>query len=76
MKKSFIAHRREKDGEEQSLWTLLFEVSQIAGQHAEKIDLKEFGEILGLVHDLGKASKEFDHYIRSNLGLIDLDSDE
>lgn len=71
-----IAHLRKKDKEPQYLWDHLYEVSVIAGQLAGKIELKESGEILGLLHDLGKASKEFQNYIRSATGLIDPDADE
>jgi len=76
MKKPFIAHRREKDGESQNLWDHLEETSIFAGQFAEKVGLRELGELIGLFHDLGKASREFDQYIRSAVGLIDPDADE
>ncbi len=76
MKREFIAHRRKKDGESQALWAHLIEVSQIAGQLAQKIGLKEPGNLIGLVHDLGKASEEFDKYIKSGTGLIDPDADD
>ena len=76
VKKQFIAHLRKKDKEPQYLSDHLNEVSQLAGQFADKIGLKESGEILGLLHDLGKASKEFQDYIKSATGLIDPDSDD
>ncbi len=76
MKNRFIAHLRKGDGEPQYLWDHLREVSILAGQFAGKIGLKESGEILGLLHDLGKASKEFQDYIQSATGLIDPDSDD
>ncbi len=75
MKGRFIAHRRAKDGVSQDLWTHLGEASQLAGRFASKIGLQAHGELLGLLHDLGKASKEFDLYIRSAVGLIDPDND-
>ncbi len=50
----YIAHRREKDGEIQSLVDHLEEVSKKAGEFASKIGLKEQGELLGLLHDIGK----------------------
>ncbi|HEX7975599.1 MAG TPA: CRISPR-associated endonuclease Cas3'', partial [Anaerolineales bacterium] len=78
-KNQLIAHLREKDKEHkdpQYLWDHLSEVSKLAGQFADKIGLKEVGEILGMLHDLGKGSKEFQDYIRSATGLIDPDSDD
>ena len=75
MKNQLIAHVRKRDKEPQYLSEHLNEVSRLAGQFASKIGLKESGEILGLLHDLGKASKEFQDYIQSATGLIDPDSD-
>jgi CRISPR-associated endonuclease/helicase Cas3 len=76
MKKEFIAHRREKDGESQSLCSHLSRVAIYTGQFANKIGLKEAGRIIGLLHDLGKASNAFDKYIQSATGRIDPDSDD
>jgi CRISPR-associated endonuclease/helicase Cas3 len=76
MKIQFIAHLRKKDKEPQYLSVHLNEVSQLAGQFASKIGLRQSGELLGLLHDLGKASKEFQDYIKSATGLIDPDSDD
>ena len=72
----YIAHRREKDGEIQSLVDHLEEVSKKTGEFASKIGLKEQGELLGLLHDIGKASQEFEQYIKSSVGLINPDEDE
>ncbi len=71
-----IAHRRQHDGTIQSLQDHLLGTSQIASQFAEDIGLKECGELMGLLHDLGKASLEFQNYIRSGTGMIDEDADE
>ncbi len=76
IKKEFIARRRERDGEIQDLWQHLKETSSLAGRFASKIDLEKHGELIGLLHDLGKASMEFDHYIQSATGLIDPDEDD
>jgi len=76
MKKQFIAHRRKKDGEIQPLWTHLREVSDLGGKFAKKVGLEGSGKLLGLLHDLGKASEEFDKYIKSGTGLIDPDADD
>ncbi len=74
--KEFIAHCRKKDGVKQSLWHHLTEASSLAGRFASKIGLENQGELLGLLHDLGKASQEFDRYIKSATGLIDSDEDD
>jgi CRISPR-associated endonuclease/helicase Cas3 len=72
----FIAHRREKDGEEQYLERHLVEASVLAGKFAKKIGLEKHGELIGLLHDLGKATFEFYQYIGSATGLIDPDEDD
>jgi CRISPR-associated endonuclease/helicase Cas3 len=76
MKKEFIAHRREKDGEPQLLCSHLSKVAIYTGQFAYKIGLKDAGRIIGLLHDIGKASNAFDKYIQSATGRIDPDSDD
>ncbi|MEA4909139.1 MAG: CRISPR-associated endonuclease Cas3'' [Anaerolineaceae bacterium] len=76
MNKPVIAHMREKDRETQSLTNHLCETSDLARQFADKIGLKEIGEITGLLHDLGKACEEFQNYLGSATGLIDPDQDE
>lgn len=72
----FIAHVRQKDGKSQLLTDHLNETSVLSGQFAEKIGLKEAGEIIGLMHDVGKASCEFQNYIRSASGQINPDADD
>jgi CRISPR-associated endonuclease/helicase Cas3 len=71
-----IAHIRQSDNKEQSLWEHLEQTSQIAGQLSEKIGLGELGEILGVLHDFGKANQRFQNYIRSAEGQINPDADE
>lgn len=55
----YIAHQRKSDGAIQSLETHLFEVSYTAKSLAAKIGLQVQGELIGLLHDLGKYSSEF-----------------
>jgi CRISPR-associated endonuclease/helicase Cas3 len=79
MKKKLFAHFREKDKvhkEPQYLWTHLTEASELAKSFASKIGLAKSGEILGLLHDLGKASEEFQNYLLSGEGLLNPDSDD
>lgn len=76
VKKEFIAHIRKQDKTPQSLDEHLAAVSKLAGQFADKIGLKEVGEVLGLLHDFGKASEKFQRYILSGEGFIDPDAEE
>jgi CRISPR-associated endonuclease/helicase Cas3 len=76
MKNQYIAHIRKTDKEPQYLWNHLNTVSMLSGLFTEKVGLKEPGEIIGLLHDLGKASKEFQDYICSATGITDPDKDE
>jgi CRISPR-associated endonuclease/helicase Cas3 len=70
-----VAHYRSVDGEEQGVGTHLFGVSSLACIHGEKIGLKSFGELTGILHDFGKYSDSFRFYIQSAVGLLDADSD-
>ena len=69
-----IAHVRN-DGKVQSLEDHLGSVSDYAEKNCNKIGLKGVGTLLGLLHDLGKATAAFQDYIRGhsdcNRGEID-----
>lgn len=73
---NYLAHQRKQDGAEQSLEDHLLGVAEIAKSFATKIRLSEQGEVIGLLHDLGKYSKEFQTYFRSAVGLINPDEDD
>lgn len=73
---NLIAHRRKRDGEEQDLIDHLEGTAKLASHFAQKIGLSDLGNIIGLVHDFGKASKEFQDYLRSATGLINPDEDD
>ena len=75
MEKQLVAHVRERDKEIQTLEEHLEGVSRLAGQFTEKIGLKEIGQIAGLLHDVGKASQEFQNYIGSATEQIAKDSE-
>lgn len=76
LKNSHIAHRRESDGIEQSVYEHLEEVSLICRCLAEKIEMSDVGELLGLLHDFGKYSHEFQAYIQSATGMLNPDADD
>jgi len=75
-KEKFIAHFSEKDEQTQSLSIHLEEVSKLAGIFASKVGLKEQGELIGFLHDIGKASQEFKQYIESAVGITNPDEDD
>ena len=72
----YVAHRRFSDGRIQSLSEHLEETASYAGKFASKVGLNEQGELIGFLHDFGKASREFEQYIKSAVGLIDPDEDD
>ena len=69
----FIAHIRELDGQWQSLSQHLLCTAELAERFASKIGLGEQGKIVGLLHDIGKASIEFLNYIKSANQMINSD---
>ena len=77
MSSSFIAHKRQatKHYPEayQNLESHLTDVGNLASEFAQKIEAPEAGKVLGLLHDFGKYSKQFQDYIRSATGDLDRD---
>ncbi len=71
-----IAHVRASDRQEQSLREHLEGVSALSGAFASKIGLGHTGELIGLVHDLGKYSRAFQSYLQSAVDLLNPDDDE
>lgn len=70
-----IAHVRA-DGKVQLLRAHLEGVGRLTAAFAAKFRLQTQGELIGLLHDLGKYSDEFQSYIKSATGLINQDEDE
>ena len=72
----FAAHHRASDGDWQSLLEHLLGVAALAKTSATKLGLGPLGELLGLLHDLGKYSHAFQSYLKSAVGAINQDEDE
>jgi CRISPR-associated endonuclease/helicase Cas3 len=72
----FIARFRESDGTPQSLIEHLEGASALASRFAAKVGLSEVGALIGLLHDFGKYSKDFQSYIKSSQGKLEPDDDE
>lgn len=72
----FVAHHRASDQTEQSVREHLEDVSLISRCLAEKIGVPDAGELLGLLHDLGKYSQQFQAYIQSATGMLNPDVDD
>lgn len=59
----------------QSLLDHLTEVGELSEQYATKVNLGLPGKILGLLHDFGKYSENFQTYIRKSAGIADPDNE-
>lgn len=67
---AYIAHKNH------TLEQHLMGVADKAKSFASKLNLDEQGELIGLLHDLGKYSAEFQAYIQSAIGMINEDEDD
>ena len=72
---ALVAHVRESDKTIQTLSDHLLGVARLAEQRADKIGLGRYGRLLGLLHDIGKASAAFQRYICSAAGIDEQDAD-
>ena len=70
MKDKAIAH------ENQTLKDHLEGVAKLSRRNAGKIGCESYGEMLGLLHDVGKYSQAFQDYIKSAVGILNPDYDE
>lgn len=71
-----IAHHRESDDAIQTLEQHLLGVANKSCLNAKKLGLGSHGELIGLLHDLGKYSNAFQSYIKPAVGLLNQDEDE
>jgi len=78
MTRHFYAHNANGNPPDkwQPLEEHLTEVSLICRQLAEKIGVPNAGELLGLLHDFGKYSQQFQNYIQSATGMLNPDLDD
>ncbi len=71
-----IAHWRASDQTPHLIGQHLTDVSKLSASLSRKLNVGCAGELIGLLHDLGKYSKEFQNYIKSALGLVNCDEDD
>lgn len=76
MNNQAIAHWRKKDNTAHLLREHLSDVSILSSSFAAKLHISVAGELIGLLHDLGKYSQEFQNYIQSAVGLKNYDEDD
>jgi len=70
-----VAHYRASDGQWHTLLQHLRGTGILTRRFARKIGLPNLGELMGLLHDLGKYSLEFRAYLMSTVGMRDPDRD-
>ncbi len=63
----FIAHIRASDGGVQPLSSHCRNVAALCSRGAEIVGLAKMAELIGLMHDMGKATDEFEDYLRAAL---------
>jgi len=57
------AHTNADDGRVDSLEKHLARVSELAREFSSEVGASEFGIVIGLLHDIGKALPEFQEYL-------------
>lgn len=76
MSHEFVAHVRKSDKVEQSVFAHLSAVAALSKTLAAKLNTGPAGELIGLVHDLGKYSQCFQKYLLSAVGNLNPDIDD
>ncbi|HPL54175.1 MAG TPA: CRISPR-associated endonuclease Cas3'', partial [Bacillota bacterium] len=65
----YIAHTKENDSEIQSLKQHLENTAKLARQFGKKFDNGNYAYICGLMHDIGKYSRDFQNRIINNSNI-------
>jgi CRISPR-associated endonuclease/helicase Cas3 len=60
----FCAHINPKTLKEQSVKEHLYNVSKMSMEYGTKISLQATGELIGILHDMGKETNKFNSYIQ------------
>ena len=68
--KIYYAHYREIDNTLQTVKEHLEGTAKLSANYCSKIGLPLIGELLGLLHDIGKYSTAFQNYFLSGIGKI------
>ena len=63
---AYLGHLDEETGREQLLRDHLTGVADLAGRFAAPFGEEAMGRLLGLYHDIGKYSREFQEYLRAD----------
>lgn len=71
-----MAYAHVERDRKQSVLEHLNNVAALSRSYAQKIGLPLHGELIGLLHDLGKYSDDFQFYLKSATGLLNPDEDE
>lgn len=61
-----IAHKRKKDGAEQSIEAHSRQVAQLCEGSMKRLGLPKLGYCVGILHDLGKDTKKWQRYIEDH----------
>ena len=60
-----LAHIRASDGAEQPLKAHCEHVAALCGRYAQRLGLAQTAALIGLMHDMGKATAAFEGYLRA-----------
>lgn len=63
---NFTAHIKENSFEKQTVQEHLINTSELSSEFASKINLSNFAELQGILHDIGKFTSDFNKYINGN----------
>lgn len=72
----YIAHIRKKDNQLQSVEEHLFGTAHLSRDYGARIGFADLCELMGLLHDLGKYSSDFQHYIQDKNNISEQDADD